>query len=131
MTRLDLVFHLYEKQRYVEILEVDLGINSGQGRLSLENGEVTMNDDAEPMHLLRRINKELSYGGDSIHTEQYYLLPYTEIHDIRIVGVWTDPIFNYKTDTVTYEYTIADSAQWNSGNLHPGACSTIHVKSLK
>ena len=131
MTRLDVVFHLYERYRRVEILEVDLGVNSGQGRLSLENGEVTMNDDAEPMHLLRRINKELSYGEDSIHTEQYYLLPYTEIHDIRIVGVWTDPIFNYKTDTVTYEYTIADSAQWNSGNLHPGACSTIHVKSLK
>ena len=131
MTRLDLVFHLYERYRSVEILEVDLGINSGQGRLSLVNGEVTMSDDAEPMHLQRRINKELSFGGDSLHTEQYYLLPYTEIHDIRIVGVWTDPILNYKTDTVTYEYTIADSAQWNSRNLHPGACSTIHVKSLK
>lgn len=131
MTRLDLVFHLYEKYRYVKILEVDLGINGGQGRLSLQSGEVAVNDAAEPMHLLRRINKELSSDGDTIHTEQYYLLPYTEIHDIRIVGVWTDPIFNYKTDTVTYEYTIADSTQWDSGNLHPGACSTIHVKSLK
>ena len=132
MTCLDLVLHSYEDSTtymYMEILEVDLKIKNGQGRLSLVNGEATMQDDKEPMHLLRRINKELR-NENSTHTERYYLFPYTEIDTIRIKGVWVDSYWNTR-DAFSREYAIVDSIQWNSENLHPGTCSTIRVKSLK
>ena len=135
MTRLDLVLHsnVNKANKEVKIIEIDLGIcNHGQGKLSLENGKLTMDTAtcaADSVYrLLRRPDHVFSLYDDlkdSIRTERYYLLPYTEIHDLRIVGLWNDK------DTITYEYVIADSTQWNSNNLHPGKRSTINVKSIK
>ena len=133
MACLDLVLYSFEDPRsdiYMVILEVDLIIKNGQGRLSLVNGKVTMEDDAEPMHLKRRINKEFQ-NGNSTHTERYYLLPHTEIDTIRIEGIWIDSRWNYIRHPFSHEYAIVDSVQWNSENLRPGTCSTIRVKSLK
>ena len=135
MTRLDLVLHsnVNRTNKQVKILEIDFGIYShGQGKLSLNNGKVTMDTTtyvpSTVHHLQRRPGHVFSLYDDlkdSIHTERYYLLPYTEIHDLRIVGLWNDK------DTITYEYVISDSTQWNSNNLHPGKRSTINVKSIK
>ena len=135
MTRLDLVLHsnVNRTNKQVKIIEINLGIcNHGQGKLSLENGRLTMDTATcvvdSVYRLLRRPNYVFSLYDDlkdSIRTEKYYLLPYTEIHDLRIVGLWNDK------DTITYEYVIADSTQWNSDNLHPGKRSTINVKSIK
>lgn len=135
MTRLDLILHsnVNRTNKKVKILEINLGIrNNGKGKLSLDNGKLTLDSDThEPgtVHrLVRRPNLEFSLYDDlkdSIRTERYYLLPYTEIQDLRIVSVWNEQ------DTITYEYTIADRAQWDSSNLHPGKRSTINVRSIK
>lgn len=132
MTRLDLNIapQINKFNKSVRILEIDLGIGShGKGRLLLERGKVMMDtasyDPGSVHHLLRRINCDFSIYDVTQRTETFYLMPYTPIHDLRIVGLWNDQ------DTITYEYVIADSAQWNSDNLLPGARSIINVNSIK
>ena len=135
MTRIDLVLHsnVNKTNKSARILEIDLGIcNHGQGKLSLGNGKLTMDTAScvtdSVYRLLRRPDHEFSLYDDlkdSIHIERYYLLPYTEIHDIRIVSLWNN------ADTIIYEHVIAGSGQWNSNNLHAGKRSTINVKSIK
>ena len=135
MTRLDLVLHsnVNRTNKQVKILEINLGIYShGKGKLSLNNGDITMDTSTYVPNTVHRLQRRPGHVfslyddlKDSIYTERYYLLPYTEIHDLRIVGLWNDK------DTITYEYVIADSTQWKSNNLCPGKRSTINVKSIK
>ena len=119
----------------VRILEIDLGVrNHGKGRLSLVDGTVTMDAAENPdsiYRLQRKPNTELSlYSQVKSSSETFYLMPYTEIHDLRVVGLWYD-VHNSPTDTIRYEYVIADSAKWNTANLHPGAVSRLKLKSIK
>lgn len=119
----------------VRILEVNLGIrNHGKGRLSLVDGTITMDDVEYPdsiYRLLRTPNTELSiYNQVKSSTETFYLMPYTEVYDLRVVALWCDAR-NTPTDTVRYEYVIADRGQWNTANLRPGAVSRLKLKSIK
>lgn len=132
MTRLDLVLtpRINKFSKSFEIMEVALGVcNHGKGRLSIEDGTVEM-DTASYVsgsihHLRRQLDRVLSiYNEMNSHTESFYLMPYTKIHDLRIVGVWNG------MDTVSYEYIIADSVRWDSNNLRPGTRSIINVSSI-
>lgn len=130
MTRLDMVlFPEGVANDTVEILEVDLGMyNHGKGRLLLENGVVSL--DSTTCHpdsiyrLHRSTNIRIMAQEKTYHTEIFYLMPYTKIHDLRIVGVWNG------TDTLYYEHSI-DTTRWNSANLHPGKRSVINIKSIR
>lgn len=132
MTRLDLVLtpRINKFSKSFEIMEVALGLcNHGKGKLFIEDGTVEM-DTASYLsgsihHLRRNPNRVLSiYNEVNVHTESFYLMPYTEIHDLRIVGIWNG------MDTVSYEYIIADSTRWDSNNLRPGTRSIINVNSI-
>lgn len=108
-----------------KIVEVALGMYShGKGRLSVEDGKVEMDTASYEVgsihHLQRRLDNLLSiYSNVVTHTESFYLMPYTRINDLRVVGIWNDK------DTIVYEYDVAD--RWNSDNLHPGTRSIINV----
>lgn len=132
MTRLDLVLtpRINKFDKSFEIMEVALGLcNHGKGKLFIEDGTVEM-DTASYIsgsihQLQRKLNRMLSiYNDINAHTESFYLMPYTKIHDLRIVGIWNG------MDTVTYEYIIADSLRWDSNNLRPGTRSIINVSSI-
>lgn len=133
LTRLDIVVNPQTNRfdKSFRIKEVSLGIYShGKGRLSLEDGTVTMDTASYvsgSIHNLRRIvDHELSiYNNITTCTESFYLIPYTKIHDLRIVGVWDE------AESVSYEYVIADSTRWNSNNLRPGTRSVINVNLIR
>lgn len=131
MTRLDLVLSPeIATNDTVEILEIDLGMyNHGKGRLSLENGIVSLDTatcNPDSIYRLRRrlADVRLASQDGAEHTEVLYLMPYTKLHDLRIVGVWNG------ADTLYYEHCI-DTTRWNSANLHPGKRSVINIKSIR
>lgn len=131
MTRLDMVISPeIAVSDTVEILGIDLGMyNHGKGRLLLEDGWVSLDTatcNPDSVYRLRRRMKDvcLTVSERTEHSEIMYLMPYTKIHDLRIVGVWN------RTDTLFYEYSI-DTTRWNSANLHPGKCSVINIKSIR
>lgn len=114
----------------VRILEISLGVRgNGKGRLSLTDGMVTMADAENPDSIYRLQRKPgyrfSIYEQVKSRTETFYLMPYTEIHDLRVVALWNE------ADTIRYEYVIADSAKWNTANLRPGVVSRLKLKSIK
>ena len=131
MTRLDMVISPeVVANDTVEIIEIDLGMyNHGKGRFMLEDGLVSLDTATclpDSVYRLRRRLTDVRFAsqeGDG-HTEVLYLMPYTKIHDLRIVGVWNG------ADTLYYEHCI-DTTQWNSTNLHPGKRSVINIKSIR
>lgn len=135
MTRLEVVVDTPKmddyNNRFVRILEMDLGVyNHGKGRLSLVDGKVTMDTASytpdSVFHLLRKPDYDFAWNNPTLsYTETFFLMPYTEIRDIRVVSLWN------KVDTICYEYVIADSAKWNTANLHPGTVSRLKLKSIK
>lgn len=126
MTRVDVVITLpYSVTRYhkVEILAVELGVNSSKGRLAVEDGLITMEEADSTQHIHRTSGRLFNKYTDAPDTTTFYLMPYTEIHHLRVVGLRDESPFDY-------ESVIADSAQWKSRFLKPGVCSTINVKNL-
>lgn len=131
MTRLDMVISPeVAVNDTVEILEIDLGMyNHGKGRLMLEDGVVSLDTATclpDSVYRLRRrlADVRLASQDGAEHTEVLYLMPYTKLHDLRIVGVWNG------ADTLYYEHCI-DTTRWNSANLHPGKRSVINIKSIR
>ena len=134
MARLDLVI-APEMTRLdtVRVLEIDLGVyNHGVGRMSIDDGTIKM-DTATYDGKVHRLKRHKSDCLFSIYTEKvqadsFFLMPYTRIHDLRIVAQWTAP----GIDTIfVYEHVIEGNEQWNSDNLHPGTRSVINVNSIK
>ncbi len=133
LTRLDIVMSPQTNRfdKSFRITEVSLGTyGHGKGRLSIEDGTVTMDTTSYVSgsihNLRRRVDHELSiYNNVTTCTESFYLMPYTKIHDLRIVGVWDE------AENVNYEYVIADSIRWNSSNLRPGTRSVINVNLIR
>lgn len=131
MTRLDMVISpKMHANDTVEILKIDLGMyNHGKGFLSLEDGLVSMDTATccpdSVYRLCRRMpNAVFTEGGIVEQTVTWYLMPYTEIHDLRVVGVWNGK------DTLNYEHHI-DTSIWNSANLHPGERSVMNIRSIR
>lgn len=131
MTRLDLVISPeIGANDTVEILEIDLGMyNHGKGRLLLEDGAVSLDTATclpDSVYRLRRRKTDIEFPTQekAQYTETLYLMPYTKIHDLRIVGVWNG------ADTLHYEHYI-DTTLWNRANLHPGKRSVINIKSIR
>lgn len=131
MTRLDMVItpEIFVGDT-VEILEIGLGMfNHGKGLLSLEHGTVSMDTFTCRPDSVYRLRRQLTDAvfmeqGTRECTEVWYLMPYTKIHDLHVVGVWNGK------DTLNYEYNI-DPILWNSENLQPGKRSVINIKSIR
>lgn len=134
MTRLEVVVDtpsMDKFNRFVRIIEMDLGVhNHGKGRLSLVDGKITMDTASytpdSVYHLLRKPDYDFAWNNPTLsYTETFYLMPYTKIHNLSVVALWNN------TDTIRYEYVIADSTQWNTANLRPGAVSRLKLKTVK
>lgn len=109
----------------ITITEISLGVyNSGKGRLSLIDGEVVMDTaswKADSVYCIKHNpEKKLSNGGTSFYTETFYLMPYTLISDLSIVGVWNDGKMS------EYKFRM----EGNSKNLGPGSKKVFCVNKI-